>query len=155
MCIALLSMTEKSYDQELFISATPESVYLALTKSVNLWWTDSVKDASLVNSKITLAFGETYKTLEIKDLQPERRVLWECVDAHMAVESISDKREWVGTSIEWEINSTENGSRVNFLHRGLVPTFECYDMCAGGWEFFLGSFKDYLESGTGQPFKNA
>ncbi len=42
-----------------------------------------------------------------------------------------------------------------FRHQGLRPRFECYDMCRTGWDQYLPSLQDYVDSGTGNPFSPA
>lgn len=53
----------------------------------------------------------------------------------------------------WNIVKYETGSKVIFTHQGLVPELECFDVCQTGWDYFLGSLKDYLETGKGNPFE--
>ncbi|MDQ2874979.1 MAG: hypothetical protein M3Y33_09385 [Actinomycetota bacterium] len=45
--------------------------------------------------------------------------------------------------------------RCAFRHEGLSPQLECYDMCRAGWDQYLPSLRDYLETGTGTPFCQA
>jgi hypothetical protein len=40
---------------------------------------------------------------------------------------------------------------LEFRHQGLTPRLECYDHCARGWEYFLPSLRDHVETGTGRP----
>jgi hypothetical protein len=67
--------------------------------------------------------------------------------------SLSKKDGWRGTTIKWEIVAIETGSKVTLTHQGLILKLECYDICQAGWNFFLGSLKDYLETGKGNPYK--
>ena len=67
----------------------------------------------------------------------------------------TENDEWVGTEIQWKIKETENGCKITLFHEGLVPSFECYDTCYSGWEYYLGSLKDFLDSGKGDPYNEA
>ena len=61
--------------------------------------------------------------------------------------------EWDGTKVLFEL--TEQGiqeTELSFRHVGLTPTFECYDMCRDGWDYFLDSLVAYVERGKGTPF---
>ena len=62
------------------------------------------------------------------------------------------KDEWVGTQIVWQIEESSTGSKIKFMHKGLVPMLDCYEVCKGGWGYFLGSLKNYLETGMGTPY---
>jgi hypothetical protein len=41
--------------------------------------------------------------------------------------------------------------RTAVRHEGLVKQLECYDQCSAGWDHYLASLRDHIESGTGSP----
>jgi hypothetical protein len=45
------------------------------------------------------------------------------------------------------------GCDLQFRHEGPRPGLECYDQCRAGWDQYLPSLRDYLESGVGNPFR--
>jgi len=62
--------------------------------------------------------------------------------------------EWVGTEARFRIQPLGQGrTRLTFEHLGLVPGFECWDICQDGWRHFLASLKMLLESGRGTPYE--
>lgn len=64
--------------------------------------------------------------------------------------------EWSGTRITFELSPGQGGgTTLQFLHLGLTADLECYDHCARGWEHFLPSLRDYVETGTGSPLAAA
>ena len=65
----------------------------------------------------------------------------------------SKKDEWKGTEIKWKIAKSKTGSNVTLIHQGLIPELECYEICQAGWNYFLGSLKNYLEYGEGYPYQ--
>lgn len=92
----------------------------------------------------------------VRELVPGHRVTWECIEQKHVDESLSTHDEWVGTKLRWEIELTATGTRVTFVHEGLVPQLECYEICEAGWDnFFLNSLKNYLDAGVGQPYQSA
>ena len=93
--------------------------------------------------------------MTVSEAFPNRSVVWKVAEAHHDLEGIRKKDEWKGTIIKWEIVADETGSNVTFTHQGLVPALECYDICEAGWDYFLGSLKNYLETGKGNPYKEA
>jgi hypothetical protein len=44
---------------------------------------------------------------------------------------------------------------MRFRHEGLSTQLECYDMCQAGWDQYLPSQRDYLHTGTGNPYTRA
>ncbi len=148
-------MSEQSYSNELLVSARPELVFNAITKEIDKWWTTSSNKASKVGDELTVRFGErTYKVMKVTKAIHSESISWEVTEANIDHEGFSKTDEWVGTTINWKIEQSPNGSRVLFLHEGLVPTFECYKACQGGWNYFLESLKDFLDTGKGNPYDN-
>ena len=49
--------------------------------------------------------------------------------------------------------TADDGCAVTFRHEGLTPQLECYDMCRAGWEQYVPSLRDYIETGTGAPYR--
>jgi hypothetical protein len=43
-------------------------------------------------------------------------------------------------------------TEVLFAHVGLVPEYECYDICADAWgSYITGSLRDLISKGKGRP----
>lgn len=147
-------MSEQSYTKEFSVSVNAEAVYKAITREIDKWWTTDTNEAVDVNDVLTVRFGEPYfMSLEIEKCIPNTMLVWKVVGANMFIDGgATNNDEWVGTRIQWDITETESGSEVSLLHEGLVPSFECYDTCKNGWVYFLGSLKDYLDTGMGSPY---
>jgi hypothetical protein len=63
-----------------------------------------------------------------------------------------DKTEWIGTKIEFEISESGGKTQVHFTHRGLVPGYECYDVCFAAWTGYItGSLRNLIVTGKGEP----
>ncbi|MES2106479.1 MAG: SRPBCC domain-containing protein [Pseudomonadota bacterium] len=145
----------KNYQHSLTITATPAAVYAALTTTKGLrgWWTPDCEGTMEVGGTIHFRFGTTHKDMRIERLEPGREVRWECTRAHIAADSIAHKDEWVGTQPVFRMSDVGQGrTRLDFEHIGLVPSLECYGLCYKGWEQFMGSLQQYLETGAGTPF---
>jgi uncharacterized protein YndB with AHSA1/START domain len=148
-------MNEESFTRNIEIAASPAQVFRALTSEVRMWWTTSADDASVVGKSATFRFDESYQTMIVKDLVPERRVVWDCVEQVHANKTLSVHDEWVGTRLIWKIEPASRGCRLTFIHQGLVPQLECYEICEGGWDHYVESLKSYLETGTGDPYRHS
>ena len=73
--------------------------------------------------------------VEVTELVPGERVAWHVVDNWMGF--IDDQSEWQDTRIVFEISPTAGGAQIRFSHLGLVPAYECYDVCFNAWTFFI------------------
>lgn len=146
-------MSEQSYSKELSVSASAKSVYKAITKEIDKWWTIDSNKAFNIGDILTVKFGERYfMSMEVEKIIVNKLLVWKVVGANMFIEDGgTNNDEWVGTKIQWKISESENGREVSLFHEGLVPSFECYDTCKNGWDYFLGSLKEFLDTGNGSP----
>ena len=63
-----------------------------------------------------------------------------------------DKTEWINTKLIFELSSEGNKTNIVFTHEGLVPEYECYNVCKDAWTSYIqGSLKNYIEIGKGKP----
>ena len=147
-------MSGQSYSTEILISAKPESVYRAITMDIDKWWTELSNQAWQVGDQLVVRFEETTSwVMTISEAIQNRSLVWKVVRANHDLDGLTIKDEWKGTNIKWKILENEVGSKVILTHQGLVPKLECFEICQAGWGYFLGSLKNYLETGKGSPYK--
>ncbi len=144
------------YQQSLVIGAEPAAVYAALATPEGLrgWWTQDCSVAVEVGGTSHFRFGPHHKDMLVEKLEPGSEVRWLCVAAHIAVDRLVHKDEWVGTHLVFRLERLGAGrTRLDFEHVGLVPELECYAMCNDGWRYFMGSLQQLLGTGKGTPFE--
>ncbi|MGH1516475.1 SRPBCC family protein [Chryseobacterium sp. JK1] len=144
-----------NYSHTTEVKTSTEMIYKALTEQIPLWWTEMYEGSSLkTNDRFTIRFGDqVHKTMRVKESVPSSRVIWEVEDALIAISSLKNQSEWIGTTIVWEIKEEKNAALLHLTHIGLNPSIECYELCIGGWQQFLGSLKMFLETGKGTPYQ--
>lgn len=143
------------YQQTLVINAEPSAVYAAIAtpEGLRAWWTPDCTADTHVGGKAHFHFGNTHKEMAIEQLDPNRGVRWFCTRALIAVDALARKDEWAGTEIVFRLTPTIDGkTRLDFEHVGLVPALECYDLCRNGWNYFLASLQQLVETGRGAPW---
>ena len=65
---------------------------------------------------------------------------------------MQDQSEWKDTRIVFDISRSEDGTQVRFSHLGLVPAYECFDVCSNAWSFFIqDSLRRLITTGSGRP----
>lgn len=149
-------MSGQSYSTEIIVSVKPESVYNAITKGIDKWWTELSNQALQVGDQLIVQFEKTTSwVMTVSEAYPNRSLVWKVAEANHDLEDITKKDEWKGTTIKWEIVENEIESKITLTHEGLVPALECYEICEAGWGYFLGSLKNYLETGKGYPYKQS
>ena len=143
------------YRRQLLLSASPATVYQALTTQQGLrgWWTKTCEVSSTVGGRSTFRFNRTCKVMQIESLVPDREVRWHCVQAHIDAPWLQHKDEWVGTHIVFKLSPQDGGgTRLDFEHVGLSPAIQCFDVCRDGWNLFLASLQGLVDTGQGHPF---
>ncbi|MEM9585445.1 MAG: SRPBCC domain-containing protein [Pseudomonadota bacterium] len=152
-------MTTQSYAKSIDVQAHPSAAFNAVTQGVAEWWTCPDQPLSNIGDRAKFIFppGLSYWTFELTFIEPPMRVEWTCVDALHIHEGQPKEieTEWLDTKVLWHITENANGSRIDMQHQGLTPELLCYDVCEAGWDmFFLGSLKQYLDTGKGTPHKS-
>lgn len=147
-------MSTEGYSTEISVSVKPELVFKAITRDIDKWWTELSNQALEVGDQLVVKFEKnTSWVTTVSEAIPNRSLVWKVDEANHDLEELAKKDEWKGTTIKWQIAENETGSKVTLTHQGLVPALECYEICHTGWGYFLGSLKNYLETGEGHPFR--
>lgn len=141
--------------QCIFVFDLPASkVFESLTADIPQWWSSHFEGESDRAYKIfTVRFGSTYKTMLVTEIIPNKKVVWEVSDSFIDSQDLVNKREWVGTRIQWEIFEDEEVSTLVLTHKGLNASLECFGICENGWINFTDSLSNYLNTGQGQPYE--
>lgn len=115
------------------------------------WWARNFEGSSrAVGDSFTVRFGDTFVTFRITELVPGQGIVWKVTDCHL--HWLSDKKEWNGTEVRWDVSRNGNSTEVTLTHVGLVPEIECYDNCRAGWAFYAtDSLFKLLTEGQGSP----
>lgn len=146
-------MTHDNYTTSFVVPQTPEAVFEAVN-DVRGWWSEDVTgDTDRAGSTFHYRFRDIHRAeIRITDLVPGKRVAWHVVRNHFNF--TEDKSEWTGTDIVFDIEPVDGGTRLRFTHIGLVPDYECFEVCSNGWGTYIaGSLKALITTGTGNPNK--
>lgn len=132
-----------------------QQVFEALTNSIPKWWTELFEGASNKQGQtFTIRFGANiFKTMSVEELSTNKKVVWKVSDSLIDLPDLKNKTEWIGTKIVWEITQNGEKTELKLTHFGLTPQVECYDICQGGWEQFIYSLTEYINTGIGKPYK--
>lgn len=138
------------YQLSFTVDLSPSVVFENIN-AVEKWWNELEGASKKLDDEFSVQFGDIhYSTQRITELVPGKKVVWLVTDSQLNF--LKDKAEWTGTTIVFEVNDTEKGTRVDFTHIGLVPEIECYKDCTKGWDYyFSGSLYKLLTEGKGTP----
>ncbi|MBR9855492.1 MAG: SRPBCC domain-containing protein [Algicola sp.] len=122
-----------------YIKAPIATVYRTLTSEEGLGevWTKKLKVKPEVGFVNEFDFDEGYITkMKVIELKNNTKIVWECI--------ASDK-EWIGTTISFELSEKNNVTSVVLKHSDWRELTEFYQWCNYNWAMFLYRLKSYCE----------
>ncbi len=144
-------MENQNYTTTFLVDQSPKEAFDAIT-NVRGWWSENVEGGT---AKLNDVFEYHYKdvhrcTIKLIEVVPEQKMVWQVLDNYFNF--TTDKTEWINTKVSFEINKKDDKTQVVFTHIGLVPAYECYDICFDAWTGYVnGSLRGLIETGKGQP----
>jgi len=151
-------MSEASYTTAVTIAKPPAEVFDAIN-DVRSWWSEEVDgDTNRVGAEFAYRGHDDADTVEhrsrirVEELVPGERVVWRVLDNYMSF--IDDQSEWKNTEIRFELFPSHGGTELRFTHVGLVPSYECFDVCKDAWGLYIReSLPAFVTSGKGFPIR--
>lgn len=143
-----------SYTTTFTVDRSPAEAFAAIIDPRG-WWSEEIEGAtSAVGDEFDYHMRDLHITkLRVTEVVPDRKVSWLVLDNHFAF--TTDKSEWIGTTVTFEIAETGTGTEVRFTHHGLVSEYECFDVCVNAWGFYIGtSLPELIATGKGRPNVN-
>jgi uncharacterized protein YndB with AHSA1/START domain len=150
-------METPNYQHSVKIAAAPQDVFTAITQRIPEWWSEAFEGASKeLNDVFIVRFGPSFFQMRIANLMKDQKVEWYCMDTHQqappGTRPVDNPKEWVGTSVIWDITGQGTETTLNLIHEGLTPAFECWAICEQGWNQTINSLQQLLDKGKGLPF---
>lgn len=144
-------MTTTDFSTTLVVDQTPEVAFNAI---VNLrgWWSEDIEGSpDKLDETFTYHYEDAhYCKMKLIEVIPGRKVVWLVLDNHFNF--TIDKTEWRNTRLIFEIEPQGTKIQIRFTHEGLVPEYECYDICHDAWTNYIqNSLRDLITTGKGQP----
>ncbi|PVX45097.1 uncharacterized protein YndB with AHSA1/START domain [Flavobacterium sp. 103] len=135
----------------LLVDQTPEVVFKAIT-NVRGWWSEEIEgDTEKLNDEFTYHYEDVhYCQIKLIEVIPNKKVVW--FVKYNDFKFTKDRSEWTGTKMSFEISEKDNKTEIRVTHHGLVPEFECYEICSNAWtQYIQQSLKNLITTGKGQP----
>jgi hypothetical protein len=144
-------MTTPDFNTNFSVDQTPETVFNAIN-NVRGWWSENIEGGTdKLNDEFTYEVKDLHRcTMKLIEVIANKKVVWLVLDNYFSF--THDKTEWIGTTIEFDIIQNDDKTQVHFTHRGLVPSYECYEICFDAWTGYItGSLRNLITSGKGEP----
>jgi hypothetical protein len=139
------------FNTTILVDQSPEEVFHAIN-NVRGWWSEEIEGGT---AKLNDEFLYHYKDVHICKMKlveviPNKKVVWLVLENYFNF--IKDQNEWKGTKIIFEIAEKDGKTQLHFTHQGLVPQYECYNICQDAWSNYIrNSLRNLVTTGKGQP----
>lgn len=144
-------MTTQDFTATLLVGQSPKEVFDAIT-NVRGWWSEEIEgNTSKLNDEFAYHFEDLHRSkLKLIEVVPNQKVVWLVQDNYFKF--TEDKTEWTGTKVSFQISTEGDKTKLVFTHIGLVPEYECYEVCKEGWSnYILNSLHKLITTGKGHP----
>jgi len=144
-------MNNQDFTLTLLVDQSPEDVYAAIT-NVRGWWSQGLDGQSAeVGDEFTYRHEDIHRSVHrVTEAVPGKRVVWRTLAAELTF--TSDRAEWTGTDVRFDITRKGEKTELRFTHVGLSPEVECFEACSRGWGYYVGvSLHRLITTGKGKP----
>jgi hypothetical protein len=145
------NMTTSDFTATILVDQTPEEVFHAIN-NVRRWWSEEIEGSTdKLNAEFKYHYEDIHRCrIKVTELIPGQKVVWFVKDNYFNF--TKDKSEWTDTKIIFEISQKDRKTQIRFTHLGLVPEYECYNVCKEGWCHYIhNSLKNLITTGKGEP----
>lgn len=160
-------MTTADFTTTIVVDQTPKEAFNAIN-IVRGWWSEEIEGSTdKLNDEFNYHFEDIHRCqMKLIEIIPDKKVVWLVMDNYFkpgifdeAAHHLpgndritKDQNEWTGTKISFEISRKDNKTQIRFTHFGLVPGYECFDVCSNGWNHYIQqSLVSLITTGKGQP----
>ncbi|NLR64307.1 SRPBCC domain-containing protein [Chitinophaga varians] len=162
-------MSNQNFSVALLFDQSPAAVYEAVINP-RAWWSEEIAGGTAKAGDVfDYHFEDIHRAkMKLTESVPDKRVVWhvlenefkpglfgEAAAGHVKGDGFeNDKAEWVDTHVVFDIIKENDKTRLRFTHDGLVPDYECYDVCINGWKHYIQeSLYSLITTGQGKPNK--
>ena len=144
-------MEDTNFKTMIQVDQSASQIFKAVN-NVRGWWSENIMGTT---DKLNDEFIYQYKDvhvckMKIVEFIPDRKVVWLVLENEFNF--TKTKNEWKGNRIVFEISQRDGKTQLEFEQIGLVPEYECYNVCHDAWTSYVqGSLKNLITTGKGNP----
>jgi hypothetical protein len=145
------NMATPDFNTSILVDQSPALAFAAIN-NVRGWWSEEIEGATdKPGAEFNYHYQDVHRAkMKIVEFVPGQKVVWLVKDNYFKF--TKDKSEWKGTKIVFEIERKGNQTKIHFTHQGLVPQYECYEICRDAWTNYIqNSLRSLITTGKGMP----
>ena len=160
-------MATSDFTTTILVDQTPKEAFNSIT-NVRGWWSEEIEGSTdKLNDEFKYHFEDIHRCqLKLIEVVTDKKIVWLVMDNYFKPGIFDQssrhlrsndgftegKSEWTGTKISFELSEKGNKTQIRFTHLGLVPEYECFDVCSNGWTHYIRlSLYSLITTGKGQP----
>jgi hypothetical protein len=144
-------MTNQNFITTFSVDQTPEEIFKAIN-NVRGWWSEEIEGGTdTLGAEFKYHYKDVHRCkMKITEFVHRQKVVWVVLDNYFNF--TEDKTEWKGTKVIFEVSKIDDKTQLRFTHEGLVPEYECFNVCSNAWGSYInGSLRSLITTGKGQP----
>ncbi|MVO07562.1 SRPBCC domain-containing protein [Flavobacterium sp. TP390] len=141
----------KSFTTTIEVNQNPEQVFQTI-QDFRAWWSMDIEGKTNVLNETFFYHYKEVHLCKIKLIEQIANKKLVYLVTENQFNFTQNQSEWVNTKLIFDIESQGSQTKITFTHEGLVPTYECYQVCEDAWTSYIqGSLKSLITTGTGKP----
>jgi hypothetical protein len=144
-------MTTQDFTTTILVDQTPTEVFNAINNPHG-WWSEEITGGTdKLNDEFHYHFQDVHICrMKLTEVVPDKKVVWSVLENYFKF--TKDKTEWIGTKIIFDISQHGDKTQMRFTHQGLIPEYECFEICQNAWtQYIQQSLFSLITTGQGQP----
>ncbi len=144
-------MKNQDFTTTLSLDQTPKEAFNAIL-NVRGWWSENIEGSTAkLGDEFTYRYKDVHRCkMKLVEVIPEKKAVWLVLDNYFNF--TEDKREWKGTKVIFDVSKKGDKTEIRFTHLGLVPEYECFNVCSNAWGSYInGSLRNLISTGKGHP----
>lgn len=144
-------MNNKDFTTTILVEQPPAIAFNAI-KNFKAWWSEEIAgNTDQLNETFFYHYKEVHLSqIKLIELITDKKLVYQVLANEFNF--IKDKTEWVGTKLIFELSPEYSKTKIVFIHEGLVPSCECYNVCHDAWTGYIqGSLQSLITTGKGKP----
>jgi len=144
-------MNIQNFTTTLLVDQSPLAAFNAIN-NVRGWWSEEIEGSTdKLNDEFTYHYEDVHRCkMKLTEVIPGKKVVWQVLENYFKF--TKDKSEWTGNKIIFEITEQDGKTQIRMTQEGLVPEYECYNICKDAWTNYIqNSLRNLIVTGKGKP----